>query len=726
MKKFLAFVSFVLFVSIFVSILPLSAFADDSGNDMALDVPEGSFYDANKTSVQIENSHSFSEEIPYNNSQTFIQNVGNSSNNTIMSISGTSIANGIYAFKNIDDANSWMDIEQDMDSAGYHMQQYSFGGISPAESFTRSGLFKVTQVGATGRYVIRSMLNNLLSFGYENDGIYTKEIPPKDELVPIEDTYYIDYDKAHGGYTLRPYNSAQYISANSLQTLEANPYLILGEKNSSAVWMMEQVVGNQQWGGTLYFGSNSNDNLIVGKTSSIRVVTWSCDPEANEPYVSITSDNTRAVTEEWNSETSTIDVHPIVEGNMSVSISIKKSDNITSTRSVTLTSELPIPEGLCIIRNRKMGGSIRLDNAAAPNYADGTTIEIGPLLGNNIEFWYLMHYYDGYYLILSNETGSAISVPSNKTNTSGATIVQLGCTYSDTQLWKFDVSSSGNYVIRPRSAENYSTDWCLSINSLLMEQPVYQKAYTNNTDYSDEWLLTYLTGSINLNVIFDGGYNTRYSNAVTRISNELGVLKFIYLANFGITVNYNTPTQFISYGDECPNKPNGKCACTTNENCYNSTSKTNLKQYHHTNITNIMLRIPYPDMSESFTVAYIGYDTCKRNEHEANSHLGIAYYTIGLIGIANHKNKNQETVDEKKTLVHELGHIYGVIDHYDDVDDDDNVKTTEYLNQTVGPWYDDNCIYGLYKEFNDIKSNLTICEGCRRTIEANANNFNHN
>lgn len=717
MKKFLAFVSFVLFVSIFVSILPLSAFADDSGSGMALDIPEGSFYDANKTSVQIENSRSFSEEIAYNSSQTFIQNAGSNSSHAT-SILGTTVVDGIYAFKNIGNTNIWMDIEQDMDSAGYHMQQYSFGGISPAESFTRSGLFKVTQVGATGRYVIRSMLNNLLSFGYENDGIYTKEIPPKDELVPIEDTYYIDYDKAYGGYTLRPYNSAQYISANSLHTLEANPYLILGEKNSSAVWMMEQVVGNQQWGGTLYFGSNSNDNLIVGKTSSIRVVTWSCDPEANEPYVSITSDNTRAVTEEWNSETSTIDVHPIVEGNMSVSISIKKSDNITSTRSVTLTSELPIPEGLCIIRNRKMGGSIRLDNAAAPNYADGTIIEIGTLSGNNIEFWYLMHYYDGYYLILSNETGSAISVPSNKTNTSGATIVQLGCTYSDTQLWKFDVSSSGNYVIRPRSAENYSTDWCLSINSLLMEQPVYQKAYTNNTDYSDEWLLTYLTGSINLNVIFDGGYNTRYSNAVTHISNELGGLKFIYLANFGIIVNYNTPTQFISYGDECPNIQNGKCTCTIDTNCDDSTV-SNLKQYHHTNMTNILLRRPLPNMAESFTIVYTGYTTCKENSH-AGALYGLAYPSRGLMGISNSLGNTQET----KTLVHEVGHMYGVIDHYDDEEDDDNVKTTNYLNLTVGPWYDDDCIYGRNKA--TVASSLTICEGCRRTIEANAADFNHN
>jgi hypothetical protein len=177
-------------------------------------------------------------------------------------VSGSTIPNGIYAFENVGNTDSWIKIEQEMDSAGYRMLHYSFDGTSPAVSFTRSGLYKVTQVGTTGRYVIRSMLNNLLSFGYENGGIYTKEIPAQDELVSVEDTFYINYDAAYGGYTMRPYNSTQYISVSNAGASEAPeegyaPYLTLGDKSSKSAWTIEQVVGTQQWGGTLYFNSNS-------------------------------------------------------------------------------------------------------------------------------------------------------------------------------------------------------------------------------------------------------------------------------------------------------------------------------------------------------------------------------------------------------------------------------------------------------------------------------------
>jgi hypothetical protein len=265
---------------------------------------------------------------------------------------------------------------------------------------------------------------------------------------------------------------------------------------------------------------------------------------------------------------------------------------------------------------------------------------------------------------------------------------------------------------------------------LLTEQPVYQKAYTNNTDYSDEWLLTYLTGSINLNVVFDGAYNTLYSNAATRISNELGVLKVRYLIDFGIVVNYNTPTQIISLPEKEDENGNRICSANYREACdcvnedgYPCTDSDagSVFEYHHTNMLNIFFNyvVDYNDtIINHFVIVYTGYDVCMQDNHD--SLYGLAYPSCGLMGISNSLGNTQET----KTLVHEVGHMYSVIDHYDDEEDDDNVKTTNYLNLTVGPWYDDDCIYGRNKA--TVASSLTICEGCRRTIEANAADFNHN
>ena len=59
--------------------------------------------------------------------------------------------------------NRWMDIQYDSTAAGYHIQHYDYGAV-PTLNFNRGALFKFAQIGTTGRYVIRLMTNNLLSF----------------------------------------------------------------------------------------------------------------------------------------------------------------------------------------------------------------------------------------------------------------------------------------------------------------------------------------------------------------------------------------------------------------------------------------------------------------------------------------------------------------------------------------------------------------------------------
>ena len=105
-------------------------------------------------------------------------------------ITSTAVPDGVYALRNVGNGNLWMSVRANQLTAGGQMQQYNFGS-SPADTFTRAGLFKITQVGTTGRYTIRFMMNNLLSIGFdESNNVVTKIIPANDEDVPLTSTFF--------------------------------------------------------------------------------------------------------------------------------------------------------------------------------------------------------------------------------------------------------------------------------------------------------------------------------------------------------------------------------------------------------------------------------------------------------------------------------------------------------------------------------------------------------
>ena len=78
------------------------------------------------------------------------------------------IEDGIYAFENLGNDGLWLDIQQDKFLPGYHMQQHAADG-NPAQTFDRSCLFKITRRGSTDSYIIRSMLNNRLTFYFSGN-----------------------------------------------------------------------------------------------------------------------------------------------------------------------------------------------------------------------------------------------------------------------------------------------------------------------------------------------------------------------------------------------------------------------------------------------------------------------------------------------------------------------------------------------------------------------------
>ena len=222
-------------------------------------------------------------------------------------------------------------------------------------------------------------------------------------------------------------------------------------------------------------------------------------------------------------------------------------------------------------------------------------------------------------------------------------------------------------------------------------------------------------------MVYDQAYMIRYANYNSRIISQLTKMQEKYLEDFEIWIEYTTPTSFYSYADtNCSTNPTHQCQHSTADDCNNSVLYTNgninYKTYHHNNYHNIMLRVPLPDTTVSLKLIYSGHDTCRNDNgvHKTNPYYGLAYPNFGMFMVTN----NVSVASSTKTTAHEFGHMLGVKDHYTD-------DLLEQVETSTGLDFDDNCIWGKNKENTEVMNNLTMCEGCKTTIESNKNKYNH-
>ena len=117
---------------------------------------------------------------------------------------------------------------------------------------------------------------------------------------------------------------------------------------------------------------------------------------------------------------------------------------------------------------------------------------------------------------------------------------------------------------------------------------------------------------------------------------------------------------------------------------------------------------------------FIGHDTCRVNngEHNTGGILGLGWKYNGVTSITNFKENDMNVA---KTVIHEFGHLYGIIDHYGG-----STKTTEEMNELYGNYFSTYCIYGENRNKDETLQDLTICQGCLMTLLENKHIYEHN
>jgi hypothetical protein len=383
-----------------------------------------------------------------------------------------------------------------------------------------------------------------------------------------------------------------------------------------------------------------------------------------------------------------------------------------------MTVGVAMNDGTYYAMNKSTGRYLSVEGSSV---AENAFVEVWSFLSDSQERWQITYSGSGYYRIKSVLSGKYLTVSGGSTS-AGANVVQVSQMSTANHI-KITKTPTGAFKLAAMTGE--SNNCCIGIQSSATQNGTNcsQLIYTDDADYRDEWNL-YRLGEYNVSVVtvYDNAYANRYSGAYSRISNQILILQEKYLREFGITVNNISLTLFSSYADtNCTTNYNVECNHASEDLCKNSRIYSNntvgLESYHHTNIYNIMARIPFPDLTSFVKVAYIGHEICTEDNHTSHPYYGLTYPTIGLASVTNFYSETSET----KTLLHEFGHFYGVIDHYGG-----SAKSTEQMkNETGNNGYNRNCIYGENKESLLVLSEFTICDGCKDRIMTNINRFNH-
>ncbi len=419
------------------------------------------------------------------------------------------------------------------------------------------------------------------------------------------------------------------------------------------------------------------------------------------------------------------------------------------TYSFYVTVGQIIPNATYYAMNSFSGRYLDLEGASLD---EGAPIQQWSLHDYDQGKWVFVYNGDGYYLIQSKHSQKYVSVYSDPDQwqvTEGTAIVQksvtteppAGSTVVTTpsdSLWRILKTESGAYKIVSKRNSSY-----------VLGIPKWENSDGTNCVLKshmsdrDEWYLSDVRYRVNITVLFDHGHVGEYVDLVSPTNQVRNIMKVVqkkYAEYFGICINFSTPTLFTSYADECESEgvcthgDSGLGATGATNGCQNSQFDPNTHtiiqaELHHKNLTNILARLPLPDLTNSTVLAFIGDDTCYEYTVQEGE-TRVVYHSLGLGGMAvpdwgiaavdsSYSDNNESLMF---TTFHEIGHWFRAPDHYDIA----GQKSTADLNEMYGTnSFNSNCVYGENKDNYRTGTNYDICDGCRSIIQQNASRFGH-
>lgn len=231
-------------------------------------------------------------------------------------------------------------------------------------------------------------------------------------------------------------------------------------------------------------------------------------------------------------------------------------------------------------------------------------------------------------------------------------------------------------------------------------------------------LSTYADCAIVVDVYMDKSFvnkNGVPNSWQTRIDELTTSLHGLFGGGFGIGLSFNftlNNTRLVtSPADECvgitlPGREN-ICSCYTNAQCAKSST------YHHTNYHRVRSECLGNPSSNTIELLLTAHNYCRVSNGSHGTVFGVCFPNKNQLicmdyDLEDGKDNDIDYYYARATIVHELGHLYGVEDHYGNGTPDGE---------------NDDCIWGDNRKRYEVSKDIKICTTCYNTIKANRTKY---
>ena len=409
--------------------------------------------------------------------------------------------------------------------------------------------------------------------------------------------------------------------------------------------------------------TDPTDPPVVTPTLTLYPSTMELDINSTGTLTATTSPSATVTWSSSNTSVATVSSTGKVTGKSLGTTTITASANgLTASCTVYVT----IADGRYYIRNKASEKYVDIEDQ---NMANGTTIHQWDFHGGNTQKWDITHVGQAMYTIKSanSTTSYYLGVSGDSTAVDQPIVLRTG-TPTNGMKWKIDVTYTGAYKLTPVSGENYGYVLAMHTGFLAGDQAngndLKQKEYTGKDDYfdfRDEWFLE-TTTSFGVIHYYDEGFLIREPSAFQKLHEYNTAVAARFKSIFGIDV-MATYVPYWSKADECKKLH------------YNYPSSTNLESpcpFMPTCLSTDVLRLDLTlNMGEGTNktsiVLWTGHrmtdDIMDRSNSVSASHSVIMTPTNTWPADRNLSTTERRVVSIR-TLLHELSHQFGAVDHY--------------------------------------------------------------
>ena len=633
------------------------------------------------------------------------------SDDTNTSTRSAPIEDGVYAIMSCAATNRWMTIGNDSPWEGAAVQ-HMYSTTSPASNFDRSSLFKISRVGTSNKYIIRSMLNNRMTIDITSSGVITKRIPALDSDVSSSDMFFIESNG--NGYYI--YSHSGRYAINMESTSNANlSYVKKTSATSTAEWSFIKYTGQDQSGMLSYRPSSCGSiGHIVGNTVNIELVAWSTYKNANVLSLSIRPGYEALGVSSWDSSTDTMALTAKNPGE--IILDVKLTNGVGTEFFSGYFVYMIVPqEGTYYIQN---AGTQKYIDIEGPSTSSGAVIQQWQFHIGAQEKWNIEHVPNSGGYVRLKSVYSNLYIGGDPSNT--ASVKQYN-TQNDNTLWKICRSTSGNLIFKCKATESMGTVLSVIPNANSNGTDLIRASYSNNTDYWDEWDIYKIEYFAHVYNYYDLGYAVRYGEteavSASKIHSYNEAVAEQYVKLMGLSIMPSTPQYYQSPIDICKgtvDSSNIDTLCSHGGTIHTNRSSvvSNFNNTHSGNnvITNILWSCHR--IVSTATNGDINYN------RSCSSGTGIFLIEIST----SYRDRNSSGV-----LMHELNHQYGAKDHYHelaDKDDPNSCKFKENCSECGNNPRPSSCI--MYQSRIQISDDGVVCSDCKQDMFEHLNSHHNN